>query len=166
MRWQVSFRADPLARQLADRHYNRQTVGAPQFVPPGRCLVLRTPNADAFWVSSWPFGAFVKHDWPGAWICSAFRNESDHLSSDLIRDALAATVWTWPAIPALGMVTFIDADKVRKKRDPGRCFRRAGFIPAIPSHTKGGLVALQLLPEAMPDACPPMGVTAPLFVLS
>jgi hypothetical protein len=40
MRWQLSWRADPVARQLADRHYNRQAVGAAQFVPPGRCLVV------------------------------------------------------------------------------------------------------------------------------
>lgn len=49
MRWLVSHRADPLARALADRHYNRQKVGATQFVPPGRCLVLRTAACDALW---------------------------------------------------------------------------------------------------------------------
>lgn len=38
--WRLSWRADPRARPLADRHYNRQRIGAAQFVPPGRCLVL------------------------------------------------------------------------------------------------------------------------------
>jgi hypothetical protein len=38
--WKLSNRADPVAVAIADRHYNRQKVGTPQFVPPGRCLVL------------------------------------------------------------------------------------------------------------------------------
>ena len=25
------------------------------------------------------------------------------------------------------MITFVDADKVRRKRDPGRCYIKAGF---------------------------------------
>jgi len=145
-----SHRADPLARQIADRHYNRQKPGTPQFVPPGRCLVLLTDNVSAFWITSWPFAEYVRHAWPGAWICSAFRNEGDALSSDLIREAIAVTRWKWPETPAQGMVTFIDAGKVRHKRDPGRCFRKAGFRPV--GFTKGGLVALQLLPELMPIA--------------
>jgi hypothetical protein len=36
-----------------------------------------------------------------------------------------ATVARWPEIPELGMVTFVDAGKVRRKRDPGRCFPRS-----------------------------------------
>jgi hypothetical protein len=92
-RWHLSWRADPRARTLADRHYNRQSVGAAQFVPPGRCLVLLTKAADALWITSWPFAAYVQHAWSGAWMCSAFRNESPHryLSSELIREAVAAT---------------------------------------------------------------------------
>jgi hypothetical protein len=58
---------------MADRHYNRQKPGTPQFVPPGRCLVLLAP--EALWVSSWPFAAYVRHTWPGAWINSCFRRE-------------------------------------------------------------------------------------------
>lgn len=60
MLWERSWRADPRARELADRHYNRQKVGAKQFVPPGRCLVLVIPNV-AFWITSWPFAQYVKH---------------------------------------------------------------------------------------------------------
>ena len=137
---------------MADRHYSRQKPGTPQFVPPGRCLVL--VGDAALWVTSWPFPEYVRHAWPGAWVCSLFRNEGPGLSSDLVREAVAATVWRWP-VPAEGMVTFIDASKVRPKRDPGRCFRRAGFEPA--GKTKGGLVALQLLPDAMPAAQAPLG---------
>jgi hypothetical protein len=62
MRWYLSHRADPRALVLADRHYNRQKIGSPQFVPPGRCLVLLTRNADALWVTSWPYAEYVRHD--------------------------------------------------------------------------------------------------------
>jgi hypothetical protein len=149
MRWQLSDRADPVARKLADRHYNRQSIGAAGFVPPGRCVVLRTPEGNAFWITSWPFAEYVRHAWAGAWVCTAFRNESPHLSSELILEALAATLAIWPEPPELGMITFVDATKVRRKRDPGRCYLRAGFKRV--GETKGGLIALQLLPEEMPS---------------
>lgn len=149
MNWQRSHRADPRAVALADRHYNRQKVGSPQFVPPGRCLVLATPEYDALWVTSWPFAEYTRHAWAGAWVCSLFRNESAHLSSDLIREAVAVTRGVWPEVPTLGMVTFVDPRKTRRKRDPGRCYRRAGW--RVCGETKGGLVALQLRPEEMPE---------------
>ena len=151
MRWTLSHRADPEARLIADRHYNRQSVGATQFVPPGRCLVLK--REFAFWITSWPFAEYVQHDWAGALVCTAFRNEGDELSSVLIRDALAATRWRFGDPPDLGMVTFVDRDKVRPKRDPGYCFIRAGF--ARVGKTKGGLIALQIVPEAFPAAAAP-----------
>lgn len=160
MQWEIADRADPRGAAIADRHYNRQRVGSPQFVPPGRCLVLTMPHA--LWITSWPFAEFVKHQWPGAWMCSAFRNEDRaFLSSALITEAVAATRWKWPDVPELGMVTFVDPKKTRHKRDPGRCFRKAGFVPC--GLTKGGLVALQLLPSAMPDAAEPVGAPATLW---
>lgn len=97
MRWQLSHRADPVAREIADRHYNRQKVGAKHFVPPGRCHVVVIPR-EAFWVTSWPFAEYVRHAWGGAWVCSAFRNERPdlHTSSTLIVEALATTCAIWP----------------------------------------------------------------------
>ncbi len=153
MKWILSHRADPLVVPLADRHYNRRKIGAPQFAPPGRCLVLRTEAVDAFWITSWPFAEYVKHAWAGAWVCSAFRNENpDNRSSELILQAVSATRAYFGDSPPLGMITFVDASKVRRKRDPGRCYLRAGFDPV--GSTKGGLVALQLRPEAMPKPDP------------
>jgi hypothetical protein len=154
--WELSWRNDPRGRALADRHYSRQSIGADGFVPPGRCLVLVTPEGNGLWVTSWPFAEYVKHEWGGAWICSIFRNESDRLASDLIRSAVAATRWRWPAVPELGMVTFVDPSKVRRKRDPGRCFLRAGFRRVGVTRTEK-LPAFQLLPADMPEAVEPIG---------
>ena len=164
MRWMISDRADPQVVPVADRHYNRQKIGSPQFAPPGSCIVLKTAGATAFWITSWPFAEYVKHAWPGAWICSAFRNEAReiHRSSDLIREAVAVTRHFYGDPPALGMVTFVDPRKTHHKRDPGRCFRRAGFVPATPRMTKGGLVALQMWPADMPAAEPCVGMMAAL----
>jgi len=147
--WVRSFRADPYGRVIADRHYNRQAVGSAQFVPPGRCLVMLTDAADALWVTSWPLAEYVQHDWAGAWMNSCFRNEGEQLSSDLIRAAVAATLAEWPTPPDLGMVSFVDAGKVRRKRDPGRCYRKAGF--KLVGKTKAGLLAFQMLPGEMPE---------------
>lgn len=162
MRWALSDRADPPAVALADRHYSRQKVGRRQFVPPGACVVLLETSGRAVWVTAWPQAEYVLHDWAGAWVCSIFRNESEHRSSDLIREAVAATRSRWPEPPALGLVTFIDPTKVRRKRDPGRCFRRAGFVDA--GYTRGGLIVLQLLPAAMPEPEPPLHAHLSLLV--
>jgi hypothetical protein len=128
-------------------------------------LFASTQTGQAFWVTSWPFAEHVKHAWAGAWVCSAFRNEGAELSSHLIREAVAVTRWRWPDVPSLGMVTFVDPTKTRRKRDPGRCFRRAGFVEV--GRTKdAGLVALQLLPAAMPPASAPLGAQASLFAMT
>lgn len=151
--WRESHRADPAGVALADRHYNRRKIGSPQFVPPGRNLCFVTLDHKAVWTTSWPFAEYVKHAWAGAWVNSIFRNEGPYLSSDLILEAIACTRWTWEP-PELGIITFVDAGKVRRKRDPGRCYRRAGFEHV--GYTKGGLYAFQLLPEAMPKPTEPL----------
>lgn len=177
MRWQLSNRADPLARQIADRHYNRQKVGADQFVPPGRCVVLVIPG-HAFWVTSWPYPEYVKHAWAGAWMCSAFRNETPpglehplHLSSELVLEAIAATRYCYPDVggipewvpPPLGMVTFVDPRKTKNKRDPGRCFRKAGFR-YVGRTIDQDLVALQLPRHLIPDPEAPLGINLALAI--
>lgn len=159
MIWTVSNRAAPAAVRLADRHYNRQKPGMPQFVPPGRCVVLLSDDARAVWVTSWPFAEYTKHAWAGAWVNSLFRNESEYLSSDLIVQAIAATRFYWTP-PALGMITFIDASKVRS-RNPGYCYKMAGFVKV--GYTQGGLIVLQMKPEDMPEAEPPIGAQLALF---
>jgi hypothetical protein len=162
MTWQLSHRADARALPLADRHYNRQKIGTPQFVPPGSCFVLLAVDGGSLWVTSWPRSEYVQHSWPGAWMNSLFRRETTPvLASELIREAVAGTRWFYGAPPSLGMLTFIDASKVRRKRDVGRCYRRAGFQHV--GFTKGGLWAFQLEPDDMPEPEAPMGTTCRLF---
>lgn len=168
MIWSMSNRADPFAAAIADRHYSRQKVGAKQFVPPGRCLVLKagSPDRGAYWVTSWPFAEFVKHEWAGAWMCSAFRNEGAGVASEMIIEAVAATRYFFGPPPSLGMVTFIDRTKVRptmvrKKPVWGWTFMKAGF--AICGETKGGLLALALAPDRMPQAAPAEPAEPDLF---
>lgn len=116
-------------------------------------------------MTSFPIAEYVRHEWAGAWLCSAFRNEmqDELLSSDLILEAIAATRAEFGEPPDLGMITFVDASKVRRKRDPGRCFLRAGFRAVGRTKTRGFL-AFQLLPEGMPDAAPCAGTQEALSV--
>lgn len=64
------------------------------------------------------------------------------------------------------MVTFIDRDKVppirvRGVATWGRTYRLAGFRDV--GETKGGLMALQLLPADMPEAAQPIGATGRMW---
>jgi hypothetical protein len=161
VRWGLSWRFDPAALPLADRHYNRQKPGSPQFVPPGRCVVLLTADRKALWVSSWPYAQFTRHAWAGAWVCSLFRNEGAGLSSELINEAVAATRWVWPKIPPQGFVTFVDRQKTKPKKNPGFCYQAAGWAPC--GMTKGGLHALRLAPAQMPAREAPLGAQGGLF---
>jgi hypothetical protein len=47
-------------------------------------------------------------------------------------------------------VSFVDASQARHKRDPGRCYRKAGWKHV--GFTKGGLWVFQQLPNEMPAA--------------
>jgi len=73
----------------------------------------------------------------------------------MIREAVAATRAYFGDPPDLGMVTFINRKKVRPtmehgKKTWGRVYKLAGFKEC--GETKGGLLALQMLPEDMPQA--------------
>lgn len=153
MSWLLSHRADKAALPLADRHYNRQKIGSPQFVPPGRCVVLREQRGMALWVTSWPFAQYVRHAWAGAWVNSLFRSEGAGLASELIREAVSITRSIWNP-PPLGIVTFVDPKHVAPKMVRGQamygyCYYKAGWKHV--GFTKGGLWAWQQLPDDMPE---------------
>jgi hypothetical protein len=126
-RWHVVKRQDKRARELADKHYSRQTVGAAEFMSSGKTLVMLTDDSRAVW------GAIENLDPAGnlRWRVSIFRNEGAGLSSDLIREATARTFSYWKThysgLPAVPLQTEVDPKKTRHKRDPGRCFIRAGW---------------------------------------
>ncbi len=165
--WILSHRFDTAAREVADRHYNRQKIGSPQFVPPGRCVVLRAHRQ--LWVTSWQ--QYVRHAWPGMWVCSAFRREvrRGHQASTLIRLAIAHTRHVIGGFPIVSsqhngqcvMVTFVDEDKTKAKQHPGACYRHAGFVED--GRTKGGLLALVLPLSAMPEPMAPLQERPELF---
>jgi hypothetical protein len=139
-RWHQVTPFDARARALADRHYSRQTPGAWNILTSGRKLLMLTDDARAVW-------GVVENLSPGGglrWRVSLFRNEGAGLSSDLVREATARTVAYWRshygALPAVPLTTEVDPGRTRHKRDPGRCFRRAGWVRlrVVRRHVKGG----------------------------
>ena len=160
MKWELSNRAYPPAVKIADRHYNRQKIGTPQFVPPGRCKVFITPDHTALWVTSWPFVEYTKHEWAGAWVNTLFRNEGNGLSSKLILDAISATKYFWEP-PEKGIITFVNSKKIRSS-NPGYCYLKAGF-KKVGKTKKDKLIALQMLPKDMPDIIQPYNSQSQMF---
>lgn len=151
--WRITWKSDPEALKIADRHYSRQKPGTKQFTQNCRNLVLI--REDALWVTAFPKAEHVKHAWAGAWMNSFFRNEGDEISSKLILAAVAITRAEVGFDPPLGILTFVDPKHVRpiKVRGVdiyGFCYMKAGFQHVGFSKTKK-LWAWQLLPEKMPD---------------
>ncbi|MFB5761130.1 hypothetical protein [Paenibacillus medicaginis] len=135
--WLLTHKGDTSCRLLADRHYSRQHPGHPMFTRPGRNLVLRTADGSAVWVT-W---SGVRDDGLNAWECTIFRNESGLLSSDMIHAAVTATIAEWGTPPPDGIITYVDASKVRSI-NPGCCFKRAGWR-RIGKSKHRGLILLQ-----------------------
>jgi hypothetical protein len=114
---------------LADRHYSRRKVGAPQFMPPGQTVVLVTSDGAAVfgWWRPDPASGIVAMNGLDGWTCTIFRNEGDELSSRLILEAereLAGLDYA-PCGPD-GLLTYVYDGKV-KSRNPGYCFQCAGW---------------------------------------
>lgn len=139
LHWYITKDGDKSCLALYERHYSayRYADGRKrtQFVGPGYSIVLRTTRADAL---------FVWRDYIDDTIpkqegveCAVFRNESDVLSSDLIRqaDAIADHVW-----PGRRHYTKVDPKAIRG-RNPGYCFIAAGWRRC--GRTKGGLLILE-----------------------
>jgi hypothetical protein len=127
--WREAHKGDRVLVGLADRHYTRQTPGSNQCCRPGVNLVLILSDDTAGWVVWRPIPEVGRKDGLEAWECTIFRNEGARRSSDLVAEATAITFrkWGWP--PRDGLITAIDPERTRRKRDPGRCYRKAGWLP-------------------------------------
>lgn len=150
--WRRVNRCDARARALADRHYSRQTPGALDFMANGRTLVLLTDDARAVWGCIEMLG----FDGTRMWRCSIFRNEGPTLSSELVREATARTYDYWRrhygGLPSVPLRTEVDPEKTRRKRDPGRCYLRAGW--RVVGETGSGKVLLEAPVEALERQTP------------
>lgn len=147
--WDVIKDGNPTAMDLFRRHYSYRksrdqmkfwpNASDQLFVGPGEKLVLLTPCERALFV--WRRERFTLNGQEGV-NCAVFRNEGAGLSSDLIREADEIA---WEKWPGDRLYTYVDPRKTRHKRDPGRCFLRAGWQRC--GITKGGLCILEHLPE-------------------
>src|SRR5688500_3823663 len=99
--WTKVHHRDTRARLMADRHYSRQTPGAPEFIGNGQKIVLLQLLPDgtpaALWASHRPApGKAVRPDGRDVWACCLFRIEQRTVAaSELIREAVAVTKHYW-----------------------------------------------------------------------
>lgn len=137
------------ARHIFDQHYSRYVYADGRkpklFVGPGEKLVLLTPCALALFV----WRKFISADGQRGVNCAIFRNEGAGLSSELIRSADQIAWERWPS--EARHYTYVNPRKVRHKRDPGRCFIRAGWrYCGITKHRK--LLIFEITKESLYDA--------------
>lgn len=154
--WLAVSDKDPRAVGLYLRHYssvaNRQLPRQRAaklagreggIVGGGQRIVLMTVDCLALWVwKRYPDGLNRNGSQHGV-VCSVFRNEGPILSSDLIKEADLLADWRWPGERHY---TYVNPGKIRKKRDPGRCFIRAGWRNAG-TNGDGKLLVLERLPS-------------------
>lgn len=126
--WERVTKFDRAACALADRHYSRRKIGSPQFMPPGQTIVLlsRCKAAVFGWWRPHPDAGIKQMNGLDGWTCTIFRNESDHLSSDMILWAEDVLWRTDHDVGPDGFITYVWDKKVRSA-NPGYCFKLAGY---------------------------------------
>jgi len=135
--WWLTKDGDLDCLEMYERHYSAYEYKDGRkrklFVGPGEKVVLRTKEGNAFFV----WRNFFDDSGQEGVNCAAFRNESRHRSSDLIRqaDSIADVLW-----PDRRHYTYVDPKKVRSA-NPGFCFLAAGWLRC--GRTKGGLLILE-----------------------
>lgn len=136
--WWLTKDGDQDCLELYERHYSayRYADGRVRklFTGPGEKIVLRTKNADALFV----WKRFIDHSGECGINCSVFRNESNHLSSELIRqaDEIADRLWT-----CCRHYTYVNPAEIAST-NPGFCFIKAGW-KRTQTITGKGLVVLE-----------------------
>lgn len=122
--------------EIFSRHYTfrkwRQRDGknGKRFGGPGEQIIMMTENKKALWV--WRKEIWRRDGQTGI-CCAVFRNESELLSSELIREAVIIANERWPQER---LFTFVDAKKIKSKH-PGACFHKAGWRHCGRTKTKG-----------------------------
>jgi hypothetical protein len=145
--WLSVKRTDFRAFELYRRHYSAKknaayrTPGNTNVTGSGETLVLLTQLCDALFV--WLHNTVERLDKQIGVSCAVFRNEGPTLSSDLIREADDLAWQRWPDEPR--HFTYVDPSEIRRKRDPGRCFLRAGWRKCGQS-AEGKLIFERLAP--------------------
>jgi hypothetical protein len=148
--WIQTKDGDPVARAIFGRHYtyNKKREQISMFwqrnrnymliAGPGEKMILLTADKSALFV----WRKFKSMDDQTGVNCAVFRREGGEIrASDLIREADRIA---WERWPGERHYTYVDAKKTRRKRDPGRCFIKAGWNYC--GMTKGGLHILEILP--------------------
>jgi hypothetical protein len=121
--WWLTKDGDKACLKLYERHYSayKYKDGRERklFCGPGETIVLRTFSGDAMLV----WRKFRDDSGQKGVNCAVFRNESTHLSSELIRqaDAIADKIW-----PSERHYTYVNEERIRSK-NPGCCFKAAGW---------------------------------------
>lgn len=148
--WIQIYDGDPRARAIYNRHYSsrryldgRHNRPRLKIVGPGEYLMYITADESSLFV----WRRFINNCQPAQFgvYCAVFHNGNPerYLSSELILDA---EQYAWDRWPGARLYTFIAVDQVRRKRDPGRCFRKAGWRDC--GKTKGGLLIMEKLCES------------------
>lgn len=138
--WFLTKDGDRTCLALYERHYSchkyRDGRKRVLFAGPGEKIVLRTAAGDAMFV----WRKFIDRSGQQGVNCAVFRNEGQHRSSILIRQADAIADFCWPGQRCY---TYVRKEAVRSA-NPGYCFLCAGWRRC--GMTKGGLLVLERLP--------------------
>lgn len=119
---------DPIGVRLADGHYSRRKPGSPQFMPPGKTIVLI--SRDGLSVFGWwrPDPAKFPCAMNGldGWTCCIFRRTGGPLASELLLEAERALVALAPDCGPAGMLSYVDPKSIQSP-NPGYCYKCAGW---------------------------------------
>ena len=139
--WQLTVnQSDLRLLEICDRHYNvkKQKVGKRKLaIGPGESLALMTAELDAAFI--WRKERF-RLDGQSGVNCAVFRNEGKTLSSLLITEAMQIAGQRWPGER---LFTFVNKKAIRS-RNPGYCFRKAGWSRC--GSTATGLLIFEYMP--------------------
>lgn len=140
-KWDEYKDGHPIGLELYNRHYSAYQYKDGRerklFCGPGQKTVLISKDQKALFV----WRNFIDASGQKGVNCAVFRNEqSQFLSSDLIKEAMAIAWLRWPGER---LYTYVNADKV-KSNNPGYCFKKAGW--KFCGKTQGGLDILEVLP--------------------